>query len=386
MGNVFFDTDVNKTVDIFKTVDLTVTKDVFSFVDLTGNLATAEASADAIGGSTPGPGPGPGTETCEQLSFLLDGFGDDQTVTAQSGTTVTGVAPGITIPPDGSAFTDTLIPNGVRTVTVDNFFGPGVAATLINGTPSQGNFSNDQDTNSNQSAFYESGDGDPYSVLVDCPPDGIIDLTDLVDEFGNPTNVLQFNGVDLGAENGTLRSEIEITDADGTVSTLAGYAVSGDYADSSGLNEFVDGQSIYIPLGLFTGDIPLIADDVELAVAVPFPGSGVGFYSAGGVVEDDSAPGANDELDLTQVVSVNFSLLGNPADFGTPQTALESPTTDAWDVSVDLIGIESECCTRTPPPPGGGNLAETDTFAQVTEDGAFSFSESLAAFDPFEIA
>jgi hypothetical protein len=43
MGNVFFDTDVNKTVDILKTVDLSVTKDVFSFVDLTGNLATAEA-------------------------------------------------------------------------------------------------------------------------------------------------------------------------------------------------------------------------------------------------------------------------------------------------------------------------------------------------------
>jgi len=33
-------------------------------------------------------------------------------------------------------------------------------------------------------------------------------------------------------------------------------------------------------------------------------------------------------------------------------------------------------------PGRGGNLAETDTFAQCTEDGAFSFSESLAAFDP----
>jgi hypothetical protein len=49
MGNVFFNTDVNKTVDITKNVDLFVTKEVFSFVDLTGNLATAEASADAIG-------------------------------------------------------------------------------------------------------------------------------------------------------------------------------------------------------------------------------------------------------------------------------------------------------------------------------------------------
>jgi hypothetical protein len=49
MGNVFFNTDVTKTVDITKDVTLTVTKDVSSTVDLTGCLATAEGSADAIG-------------------------------------------------------------------------------------------------------------------------------------------------------------------------------------------------------------------------------------------------------------------------------------------------------------------------------------------------
>ena len=49
MGNVFFNTDVNKDVTITKDVNLLVTKDVFSTVDLTGCLATAEASADAIG-------------------------------------------------------------------------------------------------------------------------------------------------------------------------------------------------------------------------------------------------------------------------------------------------------------------------------------------------
>ena len=47
MGSVFFNTDVNKDVDIDKDVNLNVNKDVFSFVDLQGNLATAEASADA---------------------------------------------------------------------------------------------------------------------------------------------------------------------------------------------------------------------------------------------------------------------------------------------------------------------------------------------------
>ena len=47
-GTVIFLTDVDKTVDIEKNVNLDVNKSVVSFVDLTGNLATAEASADAI--------------------------------------------------------------------------------------------------------------------------------------------------------------------------------------------------------------------------------------------------------------------------------------------------------------------------------------------------
>jgi hypothetical protein len=49
MGNVFFNTDVNKDVTITKDVNLLVTKDVLSIVDITGCLATAEGSADAIG-------------------------------------------------------------------------------------------------------------------------------------------------------------------------------------------------------------------------------------------------------------------------------------------------------------------------------------------------
>ena len=47
-GEVIFNTDVDKTVDIAKNVNLNVSKTVLSSVDLTGNLATAEASADAI--------------------------------------------------------------------------------------------------------------------------------------------------------------------------------------------------------------------------------------------------------------------------------------------------------------------------------------------------
>lgn len=47
-GSVNFDTNVVKLVDIDKTVDLVVNKNVVSTVDIDGNLATAEASADSI--------------------------------------------------------------------------------------------------------------------------------------------------------------------------------------------------------------------------------------------------------------------------------------------------------------------------------------------------
>ena len=48
-GAVNFNTNVVKTVEIFKTVNLEVDKDVDAFVDIEGRLATAEASADALG-------------------------------------------------------------------------------------------------------------------------------------------------------------------------------------------------------------------------------------------------------------------------------------------------------------------------------------------------
>lgn len=49
MGQVTFNTDIEKTVDIFKTVTLDVFKTVDADVDIEGRLATAEASADALG-------------------------------------------------------------------------------------------------------------------------------------------------------------------------------------------------------------------------------------------------------------------------------------------------------------------------------------------------
>ncbi len=51
-GVVDFDTNVVKLVDIDVNVDLLIDKDVTSTVDILGNLATAEASADAFGLNT----------------------------------------------------------------------------------------------------------------------------------------------------------------------------------------------------------------------------------------------------------------------------------------------------------------------------------------------
>lgn len=48
-GNVEFDTNVVKTVDITKTVNVDVVKNVATNVVLDGSLASAEASADAVG-------------------------------------------------------------------------------------------------------------------------------------------------------------------------------------------------------------------------------------------------------------------------------------------------------------------------------------------------
>ena len=48
-GTVEFNTNIFKLVEITKNVDLTVFKEVDADVDIDGRLATAEASADALG-------------------------------------------------------------------------------------------------------------------------------------------------------------------------------------------------------------------------------------------------------------------------------------------------------------------------------------------------
>ena len=75
MGQVNFNTEIDKNVDIFKVVTLDVFKTVDADVDIEGRLATAEASADALGPV--------GSGTGDPIRFfLLDDFDSVQLVEA----------------------------------------------------------------------------------------------------------------------------------------------------------------------------------------------------------------------------------------------------------------------------------------------------------------
>ncbi len=105
MGVVNFDTNVVKDVDIDVDIDLDIVKNVSSFVDIVGNLATAEASADAFGS-----GGGTGGTPGDTVTFLLDGFADDQFIQVF----------GTNVDADTVALTDTSLVGAFRTATLDN--------------------------------------------------------------------------------------------------------------------------------------------------------------------------------------------------------------------------------------------------------------------------
>jgi hypothetical protein len=383
MGLVNFDTNVTKNVAITKSVNLTVDKVVTSAVDIQGCLATAEASADSTGGG----GGGGGGTVFQDRFFLIDGFDDLQQVdvnTIAGETSASGFAPnilgGTTPNPNGATFNATDIPGGIRLIEVVQTQGDGIFEVVANPPVDMGqiNISTPQDGLSNNFLQYTSNepapDGDPFSVLVDCPIEGFPPEDCTIDLGDSANNYLIFDDVELGAENGTLRFEAEIEDADGTVSTIAAYAVSQTEGIATGRDFFTNGQDIIVPLGLFTGDIAAIPDDVELDPAGQGASAGFnnGFYSAGVNIS-----GGDGDLDLTQVVRFELRILGELITVALPQTAEENPTTDAYDVSFDLVGINSRCVCEDGD--GAGNLAEVDTFAQCDEFGAYAFAESLAA-------
>jgi hypothetical protein len=359
MGVVNFLTTVNKTVDIDKTVNLDVNKTVVSSVQLQGSLATAEASADALGADT-----GTGGGFFETLNFLVDGGADTQLTVANGlvgPTTAIGTAPGPVFPePDGATFLDTDIPvDPLRTFTVDLVGGGGVEAGLSSNLGRLG-FSNDVGTDSNQVITYERISGDPFSLIL---PGA--DLTD-------PNNALVIRDVifNPGEPSATSTQRVEIVFTDVNGEQEAGSIALSDNFDFNGdgvADPFLDGQDLIFPLGTFTGDLPVGVQGDNLFQGVKLVGDDAG----------------NPALDFTQIVSIEIRLLDDPVSGSFEDNVLalfENPSTGGVDVSVDEIAVIS----RQFVPGGGGVLAETDTFAQVSPEGAFSFGEALAAANYFD--
>jgi hypothetical protein len=405
MGTFNYFVDIEKDISIDVEVDLNVSKFVSSFTNIDGYLAVAEASADAFGQST-----GDGVNTYEQFDFLLDDYSFPQSVDTA------GVAPPPINATDGPIlFTNTSIPLGLRELAIEMTQSGGATTgaaidipvdfSSSGGTTTNIAFSNDDGVVSNQYVRYTS-EADPYSIIISCEDPSFIDYTDIVDDNGDPTNSIVFEGVDLDAENGTVRIEATIEDADGTSVTACAFAVSDNYANSGGqvdnngdaLVAVGPNETLIIPLGVWiaaaAGLPPAldINDPLTEALGGAFPGANVGVYNAGVNV---NAAGAIAGLDLTQVVNIEFAVLGDDSGFTCDTTSIELPGKEGavvnhtgTDVHFDLIRIATECCT--PGQGGQGALSETETFAQVDQFSGFTeaFSSSLAATNDagFEIA
>ena len=294
MGQVNFITDIDKNVDITKTVFLDVFKDVDADVDIQGRLATAEASADALGPVGTGNG-GP-------FTFIIDDFDSPQLIEADPDETNPNMGSVAMLP------TETDLPNATRNVEVNVVLGQGTSTfesdcvvPVIADDGGLACFSNDT---GNQGRFE-------------------IDY-----EFDTPVDVLN------GALLATARLELMTAGSDD------GEIVNVEFEDADGTRSRV---SIVIP-----EDTEEDPDNFDVPLA--------DFNNPGNIIN----PGGNNEIDFDQIVDIDIIV----------EEELDS------DTYFDQLAIRGEI------PGGGGTLAETDTFAQVDDSGAYAFSESLAAFDP----
>lgn len=290
MGQVNFDTDIEKNVNINKTVFLDVFKTVDADVDIQGRLATAEASADALGAA--------GNGTGDPITlFLLDDFDSEQLIPADP----SPPPPDAMNPNSGCVDllpTESDFPDGTeRCVTVNVTSGTGTSV-FESGAGSLADFSN------------PSGNAAVFSLLYD-----LTSTTDVLNGANEATAFLHISeaGSDLGEE-----LDITFIDSDGTSATVTLMIDPGTSMDP---------ETFEVPLSNWQ------------AVA---------------------SGGADDFLDFTAIDEFRLEI---------------SDETEA-DTFLDLVEIKDFA------PGGGGTLAETDTFAQVDDSGAFAFSESLAAFDP----
>lgn len=283
MGTVNFVTDVTKSVELFKTVALDVDKLVDSSVNIEGSLATAEASADALGGGGSGAG----------LSGLLvlDNFDTSEEFSVEDAT-----------PGDGPVIADAGTPDGADPVFVAANWERDIAADL---TP---------------------GGVDPMETIV-CLSCQEGESVRPANSIGISSFIYEGDPVDLTAGGGGPTAVQFTYGAD-----LEGAVVTFTFEDATGSTYVVDSG---------------VLDSTAQTPPAP-PGR-----------EDESIPLDPDNAVWDDLSSVTIDIDGGVFDL---------------DFSIDDVALLI--------PGGGGVLAETDTFAQVSEDGAFSFSEALAALSP----
>ena len=294
MGQVNFITDIDKDVDINKDVFLDVLKTVNADVNIQGRLATAEASADALGPVGTGNG-GP-------FTFVIDDFDSPQLVEAD---------PDETNPNSDSAAmfpTETDLPNATRNVEVNVVSGQGTSTfesdCVVPDIADDGGL-----------ACFSNDTGNQGRFEIDYDFDGPVDVL-----HGALLATATLGLTTAGSDDGEIVN-VEFEDADGTRSRV----------------------SIEIP-----EDTEETPGDFEVPLA--------DFNNLANIIN----PGGNNEIDFDQIVDIDIIV----------EEELDS------DTYFDQLAIRGE------KPGGGGTLAETDTFAQVDDSGAFAFSESLAAFDP----
>ena len=377
MGSVNFLTDVNKDVAIEKNVLLDVNKTVTSNVVLTGNLATAEASADALGQG--GGGGGGGVRT--KVPFNVDGFTDGQVVTANA---VIGPNPDS----DGPiAVTDTDIAGLQRTLFSEVLSAEGQADLAINDIQLE-KLAFDQGNNTFGNSFADwivPGGFDPFPLDDNA---GILQdfLDNVVPDADNPLEdvcyTFIFSDIDWDPgqdENGapaTVRVSFWVEDTAGNQAITTVAFVPGD--DGAGFSDLAI-------IGSFAG---LIDESFAPAPGTVLAASGNNAQIVAIGTEDDAdGNGVSvdfDNLDRFQVLledDPDVTVGGNPfnsADYFAIDSVIdENPSVDGTDASTEF-----DWTTCLEEDDEFGLLAEVDTFAQVDENGAFAFSESLAALDP----
>jgi hypothetical protein len=375
MGEVNFNTLIDKDVAIQKTVDLNVNKAVESAVDIEGNLATAEASADAIDGG--GNGDGNGGTPPQFFEFLIDDFDEDQGVLDLAG----GGASEDTVAIPNPADTD--IPDiAERRILVETLSptSDSEASTVLNDGELTVNVGSSAFANALAQYTSSPGAFDPTpgvttaDILAAPITDNVLSVT--VDSF-DP-------GVTEDDQNATTRVNLLIED-DAGQQALASAVLTQAFVNP-----------VTIPV--------FLASLIDETLAPP---SGTEAVAGSGVIilgtEDDADEDGSSGINLDAVESITLFLEDRPeiqtgdltsnssgdpiasAEFfdfnATPDqvnggTIEERASVSATDLELDLLEIN----TFVPGQPGdGGNLAETDTFAQVSAEGAFSFSEALAA-------